>query len=211
MTYAVNDANVVADSLATHLGRPGSGRRVVKVVLDDVRARKANILSVLARLTRRGGSKPIPCELPATAGSLAPAEPEDIVVLFFAGHGLARDGRYVLIPHDLGYKGPREQLDAEGEKTLRDHGVSDRELQQVFEEIDSDRIAWIIDSCYSGQVLDAEEKRRGPLNSHSLAQLAYEKGMPVLAAARPIRPLESCPSSSTDCSPTRSSSRASTT
>jgi uncharacterized caspase-like protein len=42
----------------------------------------------------------------------------------------------------------------------------------------------VIDACNSGQALEAEEKRRGPMNSKGLAQLAYEKGMYILAAAQ---------------------------
>jgi uncharacterized caspase-like protein len=42
----------------------------------------------------------------------------------------------------------------------------------------------IIDACNSGKALDSDEQRRGPLNSKGLAQLAYEKGMYVLAAAQ---------------------------
>jgi len=42
----------------------------------------------------------------------------------------------------------------------------------------------VIDACQSGQALDAEEERRGPMNSKGLAQLAYEKGMYVLTAAQ---------------------------
>jgi hypothetical protein len=38
----------------------------------------------------------------------------------------------------------------------------------------------VIDACNSGQALEAEEKRRGPMNSKGLAQLAYEKGMYIL-------------------------------
>ena len=42
----------------------------------------------------------------------------------------------------------------------------------------------IIDACNSGQALEAEEQRRGPMNSKGLAQLAYEKGMYILTAAQ---------------------------
>ena len=37
---------------------------------------------------------------------------------------------------------------------------------------------------HSGQALEAAEKRRGPMNSKGLAQLAYEKGMYILTAAQ---------------------------
>jgi uncharacterized caspase-like protein len=42
----------------------------------------------------------------------------------------------------------------------------------------------VIDACNSGQALEAEEKRRGPMNSKGLAQLAYEKGISILTAAQ---------------------------
>jgi len=42
----------------------------------------------------------------------------------------------------------------------------------------------VVDACNSGQALEAEEKRRGPMNSKGLAQLAYEKGMYILTAAQ---------------------------
>jgi len=42
----------------------------------------------------------------------------------------------------------------------------------------------VIDACNSGQALETEEKRRGPMNSKGLAQLAYEKGMYILTAAQ---------------------------
>ena len=41
-------------------------------------------------------------------------------------------------------------------------------------------------ACNSGQALEAKEKRRGPMNTRGLAQLAYEKGMYVLTAAQGV-------------------------
>src|SRR5437870_11189523 len=52
------------------------------------------------------------------------------------------------------------------------------------EKIDAGQILMVIDACNSGQALEAEEKRRGPMNSKGLAQLAYEKGMYILTAAQ---------------------------
>ena len=42
----------------------------------------------------------------------------------------------------------------------------------------------MLDSCFSGKVLDADDRRPGPWNARGLAQLAYEKGMYILAAAQ---------------------------
>ncbi len=67
---------------------------------------------------------------------------------------------------------------------ILEHGISDEELEQAVEGIDADKFLMVIDACNSGQALEAEERRRGPMNSRGLAQLAYEKGMYILTAAQ---------------------------
>jgi len=62
--------------------------------------------------------------------------------------------------------------------------ISDRELDGLIRGIDAGRILLVLDSCFSGKALDAAETRRGPWNQRGLAQLAYEKGMYLLAAAQ---------------------------
>ncbi|HEX6283363.1 MAG TPA: hypothetical protein VFZ71_00755, partial [Pyrinomonadaceae bacterium] len=88
------------------------------------------------------------------------------------------------IPHDLGYTGDRTKLTEEGLKTMLAHSISDLELEAAVESLDVRHLLLIIDACNSGQALEAEEKRRGPMNSKGLAQLAYEKGMYILTAAQ---------------------------
>ncbi|MFS8086904.1 MAG: caspase family protein, partial [Acidobacteriota bacterium] len=128
-------------------------------------ATKANIIRKLTELAAR-------------------VQPEDTVIVFFAGHGTAQGKQFYLIPHDLGYDGPRDKLSARGLQTILDHSISDRDLEKLFEGIDAGQLLLVIDACNSGQALEAEEKRRGPMNSKGLAQLAYEKGMYVLTAAQ---------------------------
>ena len=67
---------------------------------------------------------------------------------------------------------------------ILEHGISDEELERAVEGIDADKLLMVIDACNSGQALEAEEQRRGPMNSKGLAQLAYEKGMYILTAAQ---------------------------
>jgi uncharacterized caspase-like protein len=67
---------------------------------------------------------------------------------------------------------------------ILEHGISDEELERAVEGIDADKFLMVIDACNSGQALEAEEQRRGPMNSKGLAQLAYEKGMYILTAAQ---------------------------
>jgi uncharacterized caspase-like protein len=106
------------------------------------------------------------------------------VLIFFAGHGAAQGARFYLIPHDLGYSGARNALDAQAVRTILSHGVSDLELEAAIEGVDAGQMLFVLDACNSGQALEAEEKRRGPMNSSGLAQLAYEKGMYILTAAQ---------------------------
>ena len=106
------------------------------------------------------------------------------MIVYFAGHGIADGPRFYLVPHDLGYTGARMKLDEGGLKMLLSHSVSDLELEKAFEKVDAGRVILVIDACESGQALEADEKRRGPMNSKGLAQLAYEKGMYVLTAAQ---------------------------
>ena len=68
--------------------------------------------------------------------------------------------------------------------TILSHSISDRELELAFEKLPPVRSYWLSMLCNSGQALEAEEKRRGPMNSKGLAQLAYEKGMYILTAAQ---------------------------
>jgi hypothetical protein len=89
-----------------------------------------------------------------------------------------------LLPHDLGYAGERNALDTAGFQMILEHGISDEELELAVEGIDADKLLMVIDACNSGQALETEEKRRGPMNSKGLAQLAYEKGMYILTAAQ---------------------------
>ncbi|HUS09417.1 MAG TPA: caspase family protein [Pyrinomonadaceae bacterium] len=112
------------------------------------------------------------------------ADPEDTVIIYFAGHGTAQAQRFYLIPHDLGYTGERTKLNERDLQTILDHSISDAELEQAVEGLDAGHLLLVIDACNSGQALDAEEKRRGPMNSKGLAQLAYEKGMYILTAAQ---------------------------
>ena len=112
------------------------------------------------------------------------AEPEDTVIIYFAGHGTAQAQRFYLIPQDLGYTGDRNKLTEKGLQTILSHSISDLELEAAVEGMDAGHLLLVIDACNSGQALEAEEKRRGPMNSKGLAQLAYEKGMYILTAAQ---------------------------
>lgn len=169
LRYAASDAVAFGNALRDNLEGLDEYGSVELVPLLD---RDATRTRILAELTRLGASAKLSIR------------PEDAVIVFFAGHGLASGDRYFLVPHDLGYNGTREAFGPGHERRVFDHSISDRELELALENIHAGRIVLVIDACYSGKALDANETRLGPMNSRGLAQLAYEKGMFVLTASQ---------------------------
>ena len=181
LKYAVADARSFGDEMRHRQTQLGGFERVEVVQLLDQDATKANILAAIKRLAGEAGP---PSLKAGPLDGLKRAEPEDTVVIYFAGHGTAQAQRFYLIPHDLGYTGDRTRLTEQGLKTMLAHSISDIELEAAVESLDAGHLLLVIDACNSGQALEAEEKRRGPMNSKGLAQLAYEKGMYILTAAQ---------------------------
>ena len=165
LRYAVADAREFSAEIERQQTKLHRYDHFAITTLADAQATKANILAALARLA-------------------AETQPEDEVIVYYAGHGTAHENQFYLIPHDLGYRGSRTQLDAAALSAILAHSISDKELEAAFEQVNATQLIFVIDACNSGQALEAEEKRRGPMNSKGLAQLAYEKGMYILTAAQ---------------------------
>ncbi|MGH9881852.1 MAG: caspase family protein, partial [Pyrinomonadaceae bacterium] len=182
LKYAVADAQDFAEEVRLQQQKLSRYQRIEIISLMDHEATKDNILAALKRLA--GVTEELPQNAPAALRQVRPAQPEDMVLIFYAGHGTAQGQRFYLIPHDLGYQGERSRLDARGLQTILERSISDEEMEQVLEGLDASNLLMVIDACNSGQALEAEEKRRGPMNSKGLAQLAYEKGMYILTAAQ---------------------------
>jgi WD40 repeat protein/uncharacterized caspase-like protein len=184
LNYAVPDVMELAAAIEEQQARLGRSTklrqyaRVERITLTDERATKANILLAL-RLFAGGAEVEVPDDAPEALkvqlAKIRPAQPEDALLIYFAGHGTSRLERFYLLPHD--YKGG-------GEKMLEEHGVSDVELNAALEKVDAGRLLMVLDTCRSGQVLGKENEGRAPMNSKGLAQLAYDKGMYILTAAQ---------------------------
>jgi len=185
LRYAVADAELFCDELERKQNQIKRFARTEIIRLHDERATKANLLAALKRLAS-GSPSPLPASAPEILERLKPAQPEDAVIIYFAGHGKALGQRFYLIPHDLGFQGEQDRLDDAGWERIRARSVSDQEVEQLLEVVDAGHLLMIIDACNSGQALVTTDKRqgRGPMNSKGLAQLAYEKGMNILTAAQ---------------------------
>jgi hypothetical protein len=168
LNYTTDDATSFASQLKLQQEKLAQYQSVeIKTLLNES-ATKENILSELKKLA-------------------ASVQPEDAVVVYFSGHGKAEGDHFFLVPHDLGYSGPRDQLSSEGLRQILMHSISDVELEETFRSIDAGQLFMIIDACNSGQALEnKDEPRRGPMNTRGLAQLAYEKGMYIMTASQSV-------------------------
>jgi uncharacterized caspase-like protein len=146
------------------------------VPLLDTEATRQNILTALSNIAGapQAGASSLP-----KLNELHALQPEDVAVVYYAGHGAAIGDRFYLLPHDFSAAG------ADAAHAIAATSVSDADLENLFVEgTSTGRVVLILDACNSGQALNADDPRRGPMNSRGLGQLAYDKGMYVLAAAQ---------------------------
>jgi WD40 repeat protein len=170
LRYAVADARAFGQELSHQLETlpsvpPAPHMKVEVTSLFDDEATKQNLVEAFRLLAQR-------------------TQPEDSVFIYYAGHGTAQGKRFFFIPHDLGYGGLRSSITPASLATILEQSISDEMLERMLESVDAARTVLVVDACNSGQALEADEKRRGPMNTSGLAQLAYEKGMYVLTAAQ---------------------------
>src|SRR5207244_6537212 len=130
LKYAVADAQSFAAEVSREQGPVGRFDHVEVVPLLNDQANKENLLTALRRLS--GAADP-PTLKAGPLDRLKRAEPEDAVIIYFAGHGTAQGQRFYLIPHDLGYNGDRGALDESGLKAILSHSISDQELEDSVE------------------------------------------------------------------------------
>lgn len=155
LSYAAPDARDLSTELAKRLPFP-PGSVHTQVLLDGEASRPA-ILAALADVAKK-------------------AQPEDTVIVSYSGHGVLHGGHFYLIPH--------EAAAAEDMEELTRRAIGDDDLESAFLGMQARNIALVLDACNSGQALESDDWRRGPMNSRGLVQLAWEKGMEVLAASQ---------------------------
>ncbi|MEH2484553.1 caspase family protein [Bradyrhizobium sp. AZCC 2230] len=112
------------------------------------------------------------------SGRLTKAAPEDLVIITFSGHGYTqRDGTFYLVPSDA-----RASTDVT--PGVLSSFVSSEELSEWLEDVDAGQLALVIDACHSAASVKAAGFKPGPLGDRDLGQLAYDKGMRILAASQ---------------------------
>ncbi len=120
---------------------------------------------------------------------------QDVLVLYFAGHGYAlqdeRGWDWYLLPYTREWRRRTASTD-EFEDLIRRHGLSARRLMSLLTRTPAQRVFLVLDSCYSGAVVEAVEGMVAPspvpgdddATQKVLRQIARIGGLHVLAASR---------------------------
>jgi WD40 repeat protein/tetratricopeptide (TPR) repeat protein len=171
LAHSADDARAIAKTLSTWFETSGRyGEVYAKVLISEeaktatnaLPATKREIHDAIAALSRSSG---------------APG-PDDLVIVYFSGHGYADEtGKYFLLPSDIGTSSNASA------RTLK-RSISTDELARWLGPIDAGAIALILDSCYSGSAFSQSGFRPAPLGNRGLGQLAYDKGIWIMAASQ---------------------------
>lgn len=179
LDYAVADADLLATRLSTI-----PGYRVHRLSLRaDARRRQATLASIgdaLALLApgNHAAARARLGALGVDTSDFAPATPDDLVIVTFAGHGWADPhGTFYLVPADESWP---ENADRPDLGRL----ISAAQLSDWLRPVDAGDAAIIIDACNSAAVVADGGFKPGPLGDRGLGQLAYDKGILVLAASQ---------------------------
>ena len=178
--YPRNDAETMVSTLrerGTRLrgehGSPVFGNVRTEILLDG-KARKDAIESLISR-----------------SASAA----QDVLVVYFAGHGYAlqeeRGWDWYMLPYTREWRRRTASTD-EFDELIRQHGLSARRLMTLLTRTAAQRVFLILDSCYSGAVVEAvegiaaSEPRVGDdaATQKVLRHVARIGGLHVLAASR---------------------------
>lgn len=104
--------------------------------------------------------------------------PDDILIVAFSGHGWADpQGNFYLLPADAKWA---DGADAPDTSTL----LSSTSLSVYFASINAAEIALVIDACHSAASVAGGDFRPGPMGDSGLGQLAFDKGIRILAATQ---------------------------
>jgi WD40 repeat protein len=142
-------------------------------------ATKTNIEGVLDLLAGRPVATEVRHAIP-NADRVQQARPEDLVLISYSSHGYADlGGNFYLFPYDIGPSTSGKVSD----ELLR-RAISSAELSLWLRDVDAGELVMVVDACHSAASVDSPKFKPGPMGSRGLGQLAYDKGMRILASTR---------------------------
>jgi len=150
LNYAMEDATAIADFFEKQR-RDLFADIVVHKILDE-QATKANIEAALAKL--------------------ADTNPEDMVLVYLAGHGDTFSDTWYFMPHDV--KNPDD------EKDVKARAIPSASISKMIQEMGAQKVLLLMDACKSGAALT---EYKGLDDRKALNKVARGSGIHVIAAA----------------------------
>lgn len=150
LNYAVPDAKGITD----FFNEKGKGlfKKVDVTNVYDENATKVNITAKLK--------------------SLEKTNPQDVVLIYLAGHGENISEKWYFIPYEIAYP--------EREDEVKSKGISSDDIAGLIRSIKAQKVLVMIDSCKAGAMLVA---MRGFEDRKALSQLSRSTGIHVIAAS----------------------------
>jgi hypothetical protein len=168
LRYAARDAALFAQQLPRHLAAPQFDE-VVVIQIDATgpyRAAEHGRIKQRIREALRG----------IASGPYA-AGPDDAVFITFSGHGVrSDDAGLMLVMPDASASSPSAP-------EFRERSIVVDELAEWLRDIDAGSFTLVLDACHAGASV-GEAFRAAPLGERGFGQLAFDKGMRLLAASQ---------------------------
>jgi WD40 repeat protein len=183
LRFAAADARLMAEAVGQALQTAGRYDVVSVLLVSEVEdgqnptATRENLRATLQLLAGREISPEQRQRLP-NGERVSRATPDDLVLISFSGHGYTdAAGRLHLLPYDVGHG--REDINQ-----ILPRCISSGDLAAWCRDVDAGEVVLVLDACHSAAAGAPPGFKPGPLGSRGLAQLAYDKGMRVLAASQ---------------------------
>jgi uncharacterized caspase-like protein len=186
--FAVKDALDLSGALKSIEGYEVVSVPLVSGEKDGAKLNEATKQDIADTLLLLGGHEEPRERLRQALGpvvdQLRQATPDDLVIIGFSGHGYANpQGRFYLLPSNSGTEAPSDE-DGPKNTAILSRFISSGELSQWLKDVDAGELAMIIDACHSAASVDQPGFKPGPMGDRGLGQLAYDKGMRILAATQ---------------------------
>ncbi|MCX7068895.1 MAG: filamentous hemagglutinin N-terminal domain-containing protein [Methylococcales bacterium] len=146
--YSVADANLIGTTIKNN------SNMIASKVLINEKATKPQILAELKELSQ--------------------GVQQDVLVIYFAGHGMALGKEWYFLPHETKLEPTAEQIAT--------YGITSSELSDIFKNSKIQHILLMVDACYSGAGLNAFSKLENGQRYLS-RRLSRSLGITVIAAA----------------------------
>lgn len=183
LNFAANDARLMAKRLSAIPGYEVHPINLTAPATPGIKPRKVtrDLLEFMFS-TLSGGDARVGREDLVAQGfdgaALDNVRPDDIVIVTYSGHGYTDpQGNFFLLPSDARLVG----ADKVPEPASL---ISATNLAVYLGSIKAAEIALIIDACHSAASVDANNFKPGPMGDPGLGQLAFDKGIRVLAASQ---------------------------